>query len=156
MPEIILPNYFIISRHAAQRFLERIIQKDDYTEGDEDVAILLIQNILSNRALKTKRIDNYFIQLKYRNALFVYESDIRVVITVYPDANSRETVDWIYKFPAGLRFKGDINSKTQTKLITGGFIPIRKDGRTLIGERGCEIFQYDFKYNVIWQIKTGE
>ena len=48
MSEIILPNYFIISRHAAQRFLERIIQKDDYTEGDEDVAILLIQNILSN------------------------------------------------------------------------------------------------------------
>ena len=156
MSEIILPNYFIISRHAAQRFLERIIQKDDYTEGDEDVAILLIQNILSNRALKTKRIDNYFIQLKYRNALFVYESDIRVVITVYPDANSRETVDWIYKFPAGLRFKGDINSKTQTKLITEGFVPVRKDGRILIGEKGYNIFQYDFKYNIIWQIKEGE
>ncbi len=156
MPEIILPNDFIISRHAAQRFLERIIQKDDYTEGDEDVAILLIQNILSNRALKTKRIDNHFVQLKYLNALFVYESDIRVVITVYPDKESREKVDWIYKFPAGLKFKGEMSAKNQTKLITDGFVPIRKDGRTLIGKKGCNIFQYDFKYNVIWQIKEGK
>lgn len=155
MSEIILPKDFTISRHAAQRFLERIIKKDNYIEEDEDVAILLIQNILSNRALKTKRIDNYFVQLKYRNAIFVYETDIKIIITVYPDVDNREKVDWIYKFPAGLKFKG-INSKTQTKLITEGFIPIRKDGRTLIGERGCEIFQYDFKYNVIWQIKTGE
>lgn len=148
MPEIILPNDFIISRHAAQRFLERIIQKDDYIEEDEDVAILLIQNILSNRALKTKRIDNYFVQLKYRNAIFVYETDIKIIITVYPDVDNREKVDWIYKFPAGLKFKG-INSKNQTKLITEGFVPVRKDGRILIGERGSNIFQYDFKYNVI-------
>lgn len=155
MSEIILPKDFIISRHAAQRFLERIIKKDNYTEEDEDVAILLIQNILRNRVLKTRRIDNYFIQLKYRNALFVYETDIKIVITVYPDKDSRETVDWIYKFPAGLKFKG-INSKTQTKLITEGFIPIRKDGRILIGEKGYNIFQYDFKYNIIWQIKEGE
>ena len=155
MSEIILPKDFTISRHAAQRFLERIIKKDNYIEEDEDVAILLIQNILSNRALKTKRIDNYFVQLKYRNAIFVYETDIKIIITVYPDVDNREKVDWIYKFPAGLKFKG-INSKTQTKLITEGFIPIRKDGRILIGEKGYNIFQYDFKYNIIWQIKEGE
>jgi hypothetical protein len=155
MSEIILPKDFIISRHAAQRFLQRIIKRDTYTAEDEDVAILLIQNILSNRALKTKRIDNHFVQLKYLNALFVYETDIKVVITVYPDVDNKEKVDWIYKFPAGLKFKG-INSKNQTKLITEGFIPVRKDGRTLIGKKGCNIFQYDFKYNVIWQIKEGK
>lgn len=155
MSEIILPNDFIISRHAAQRFLQRIIKKNVYTQEDEDVAILFIQNILTNRVLKTKKIDNYHLQIKYCNALFVYDTELQNIITAYQDKNSRETLDWIYKFPAGLRFKG-INSKTRIKLITEGFIPLRKDGRTLIGRKGCHIFQYDLKYNVIWQIAEDE
>ncbi len=153
MQEIILPSEYIISRHAAQRFLERIIERDPYTQEDKDVAIVVIRNILSNRALKFKRLDKSQVQIKYHNALFVYDTEVQAIITVYPDSNSKEKVEWTYNFPSGLKFKGNINSDTKARLITEGFIPVRKDGRTLIGEKDNKLYQYDYKYNIVWQVK---
>lgn len=151
--DIILPANFKIRNHAAQRFLERIILKDSYTADDEELAIEVIRNILSNRTLKQRLLGDGQIQLRYRNAVFVYDKETNCIITSYPEDNSKNKVEWVYKFPAPLVFKGMICSDRKLKLITQGFVPVRKEERCIIGESGSHLFCYDPKYNIIWPIE---
>ena len=82
---IILPRRYGVSTHAAERFIERIIGREEYTEDDLEVARIIIYNILNRRALKAKKIDQYLVRIRYRNAVFIYDSDRNMIVTVYPD-----------------------------------------------------------------------
>lgn len=146
---IILPPNFGIGPHTAQRFLERIIKKESYTSEDEGVAIEVVRNILTSRVLKQQKLGGGKVQLKYRNAIFIYNTDAEFIITTYSDDNVKDKVEWIYKFPPLMRFKGTIDSKCKIELITKGFIPIRKDGRFIVGQIDQQLFEYDPKYNII-------
>jgi len=152
MKDIVLPSDLIISRHAAERFLERIIERDTYSYEDVEVASQIILNILNNRVLKYRQIYPSAIQIKYRNAFFIYDADGKTIITVYRNDNAKEKVEWIYKFPAGLKFNLGISSNTKLMLITKGFKPIRKEERTIIGQVEDQYFIYDPKYNYIKSI----
>lgn len=148
MKDIILPSNLIISHHAAERFMERIIERDSYSDEDIEVAIVIIKNILTQRALRFKRIDQFKIQIRFRNAFFIYTSDMTTIITVYPDdlsKDKKDKVEWIYKFPPTLRLNNKISSDYKLVLITKGFIPLRKEGRILIGKVGNQLFHYDLK-----------
>jgi hypothetical protein len=149
MKDIVLPSDISISRHAAERFLERIIERDAYTAEDVEVAIQIIINILIQRVLHFKRIDQSTIQIKYRNAFFIYDVENKKIITVYCNNNSKEKVEWIYSFPAGLKFDLGISSKAKLTLLTKGFTPIRKEERIIIGQVKDRYYIYDPKYNYI-------
>ena len=146
---IILPRRYGVSTHAAERFIERIIGREEYTEDDVEIARIIIYNILSRRALKAKKIDQYLARLRYRNAVFIYDSDQNMIVTVYPDEKVREKIEWVYKFPAGLRIEKQIATDLQVKLLTYGFTPIKREGRVLIGQVGDQLFAYDIKHNFI-------
>ncbi len=149
MKEIILPQNINITRHAAQRFLERIIKKEVYLQDDIEVSTEIIRNLLNRRVLKFYKNNEQSLLIKYCNAVFIYDIDTESVITIYEDEKVKSTVQWLYKFPAMLKFKGGINSKCKVKLLTEGFTPIRKEGRTIIGQAGDYLYQYDPKFNVI-------
>ena len=146
---IILPPQYGVSTHAAERFIERIIGQEEYTDDDIEVARLIIYNILSRRALKAKKIDQYLARLRYRNAVFIYDTEQNMIVTVYPDEKVREKIEWVYKFPAGLKFDKQISTDLQVKLLTYGFTPIKREGRVLIGQVGDQLFAYDIKHNFI-------
>lgn len=110
---------------------------------------MIIYNILSRRALKAKKIDQYLVRIRYRNAVFIYDSDRNMIVTVYPDEMAREKIEWVYKFPAGLRLDKQISTNMQVNLITYGFLPVRREGRVLIGQVGDQLFAYDIKHNFI-------
>lgn len=149
MEEVILPINFKISTHAAKRFLERVIQKDSYTSDDEEIALEIIRNILTNRVLKQQRVNDDCLKIKYRNAIFIYDTDTKCIITTYTDDEIKNKVDWIYKFPAPLRFKGNFNEKAKMALVSKGFEPLLKEKRLIIGQLEQTLYQYDPKYNVI-------
>ena len=149
MKEIILPQNFKITKHAAQRFLERIINKEPYTQDDVDVSIEVIRNILTNRVLKHRRINKNNVQLIYRDAVFIYDNETESIITSHLNPKAAKKVEWIYKFPAPLQFKGKISSKYKVKLLTEGFMPLKKEGRIIIGQAGPHFYKYDSKYNII-------
>lgn len=46
MKGIVLPPDIKISYHAAERFLERVIERDTFTSEEVDVAIQIIKNLL--------------------------------------------------------------------------------------------------------------
>ncbi len=150
MREIVLPEDFKITIHAAQRFLERIINKAVYEDNDIEVAIEIMRNILRRRALKyQQQLNESNIRIKYLNAVFIYDVDEKMVITVYRNAQASEKIEWEYKFPAPLKFKGQISPKKKVILITYGFTPKRKQGRRIIGQAGGKLYEYDPKHNVI-------
>lgn len=146
---IMLPRRYGVSTHAAERFIERIIGRDEYTEDDIEVARLIIYNCLSRRALKAKKIDQYLVRIRYRNAVFIYDADRNMIVTIYPDEMVREKIEWVYKFPAGLRIDKQIATDLQVKLLTYGFTPIKREGRVLIGQVGDQRFNYNTRHNFI-------
>ena len=146
---IILPRRYGVSTHAAERFIERIIGREEYTEDDVGIARIIIYNILSRRALKAKKIDQYLVRIRYRNAVFIYDTEQNMIVTVYPDEMAREKIEWVYKFPAGLRLEKQIATNIQVKLITYGFTPLRLENQILIGQIGEQLFSYDIKHNFI-------
>ncbi|PKM77388.1 MAG: hypothetical protein CVU90_07110 [Firmicutes bacterium HGW-Firmicutes-15] len=146
---IVLPPSFRISDHAAQRFLERIVVKEFYSQDEKTISFEIIQNILTSRAIKQLKIDKNRVQLRYLNAVFIYDVKTAFIVTVYPDASEKEKVEWRYKFPAPLHFAGEIEPKCKVKLINEGFVPMNKDGRCIVGQAGEHTYKYDPKYNVI-------
>ena len=147
---IILPPQYGVSTHAAERFIERIIGQEEYTDDDIEVARLIIYNILSRRALKAKKIDQYLVRITYSNGVFIYDADRNMIVTIYPDEKAREKIKWEYKFPAGLRFER-VGDKSKVYLLTKGFEPIKKEGDFLIGKINIndQIFCYDRRNNSI-------
>lgn len=151
MQTIILPKNIEIDRHASKRFLERIIIKENYTDNDIKIAKAIIKNVLTQRILKYKTIDENTLQIKYCNALFVYRLDLKVIITVYENNynKSRDKIEWVYKLPNIIQFKSGINSKSKLELLTKGLIPIYKEGVLLIGECGSNLYCFNSYFNVI-------
>jgi len=135
MREIVLPEDFQITMHAAQRFLERIINTAVYEDNDIEVAIEIIRNILHRRVLIYQlQLNESNIRIKHLNAVFIYDVDEKMVITVYQNALASEKIEWEYKFPTPLKFKGQIAPKKKVILIIYGFTPIRRKGRRIIGQ----------------------
>ncbi len=150
MREIVLTENIKITIHAAQRFLERIMNKAAYEDNDIEVAIEIIRNILHRRVLKyQQQLNESNIRIKHLNAVFIYDVDEKMVITVYQNAQASEKIEWEYKFPTPLKFKGQIAPKKKVILITYGFMPIRKKGRRIIGQAGDNLYEYDPKHNVV-------
>lgn len=158
MQSIVLPTDFTVSRHAAERFLERIILKQSYSDVDVEMARDIINNILSQRILKYYEIDQHIKQVKYLNAIFIYDIDENSIITVYENKYeiSRDKVGWIYKLPNNMRFKKGITSAEKVQLIIKGIIPVGRDGRVIIGQNNAKLYCYDPYYKVIKTYEVGQ
>jgi len=137
-----------ITLHAAERFLERIIREDEI--NDTEVAIEVIKNIVTRRALRYTRIDKNTLRIQFRNAYFVYYIDEKTIVTAYESEDQgNDTVEWRYEFSVNLFFRGAISKKNRNSLIDKGIIPIQKKGRLIIGQNGNRTYQFDPINNVI-------
>lgn len=73
-------SYMKISAHAAQRFLQRVMKKTDYTCLDVDFAIRFLENLLEDVVPRSRSMR--FILPSFENYQIIYRDN--TVVTIIP------------------------------------------------------------------------
>ncbi|MEW6697450.1 MAG: hypothetical protein ACOY35_06530 [Bacillota bacterium] len=142
MEKYFLPKNIFVSRHAAIRYLERIVHipassRKVYT------ARLFLTYILGNRALEVKstRQDQsaFRLELVFRGVIVVYEPAKKYIYTIFPDDREREEkLELVMNIPADFavsqELRAALSRKTRDKLFKEKWPVVGRRGESLILE----------------------
>ncbi|MBF7083026.1 hypothetical protein IT084_08555 [Desulfallas sp. Bu1-1] len=114
-----LPKFVYISPHAAEMYLQRVLNKPS-TPRNFQAARLFLAHILSNRACQIigDRQDaaGYRLKLYYKGIIFIYSPAEQQVYTIYPAKEDSNRLEMKLRIPPDFILTNEVSNKIGKKL----------------------------------------